>query len=43
MTDQEIKALIENTRKKHKNLNPKKVKFTMEFGEFTIQYDFSLN
>jgi len=44
MTDKEIKSIIEKCRKTEDDPEKtEKVNYVMDFGEFTIQYDFSLN
>ena len=44
MNDNEIKHLIEQTHKeKQEKTPPAKIQYLMDFGDFTIQYEFSLN
>ena len=43
MNEQEIKHIIEKTKENSDNRAPEKIHYMMDFGDFTIQYEFSIN
>lgn len=43
MTDHEIKEIIDRHNRKRVKRREAKLEYTLDFGEFVLQFDFSLN